>query len=292
MQEIIYRSVYVDLDAILDTRFATLKRLDEERGFKYSCVDEEYYRSRFEDSFEGLSKEVFYEAYAKRDKKTLAMSDATFVMDYLFEFVFTTLHESIDLNNTIEPRIYINYYPYVLEEDELESIRDAVYNFLKAKPEIVMIRLDDEELTTKFVREKIGTMLRYEYASWLEAQANNKNILRIPMVTTDLLVPAIYFKERVPREVLEDMKINQNSDPFKEIEKSFVYFIQMEFMSVNLFNAKILRRPHCEHHRKDPHDTAAPLYSAPSRGPEPTPSAEKGASTDTPDRSAWVIEKR
>ena len=80
----------IDLDSLFDTRLGTLILNNYDDLLPIFTGNK--YHIRLDDSFHGsIDKDKCYEAYAKRDKETLANSTLTLAIDIVKDFVATTL---------------------------------------------------------------------------------------------------------------------------------------------------------------------------------------------------------
>jgi hypothetical protein len=191
--------IYVDLDALLDTRIGTVSLIDP--TIASTILNSNNYHTRDEDIFEGIDTEVFKKKYKERDVETLSASILTNIVPLIRHLI-----SGLTIQATARPfhdggSVTVNYYPYNLTPEECQLMGKAMDVWLHGDAPITLISCPPEDLTPIYCKDNFVMMIKYEYAEWLEIQAVAFASTQIPDIT--LLSPAIYFGNKPP---LDDLK--------------------------------------------------------------------------------------
>lgn len=226
-----FKGIYIDLDAILDTRLGTIKSLDTGLYNYYINEGKEEYRNRIIDEFKYIPNKVFKYYYKNRTKEILQNSILTpllYVLNISIDDMLTkrVLSEKTTKKLTVD----INYYPYNLTEDEIEKLRAAVYTQIASKEFVIVnfISMPYEELTSA-AAEKYGVIAMYDAMDWLNVRGLFKDI-NITLPSTHLVLPYLLQKPIV-------FKSGESIEKyFKNIEELFTYYIKLEYNRIELFS--------------------------------------------------------
>ena len=226
----VFKNVYVDLDAILDTRLGTLFTLDENLYNFYKTDGRELYVNRLIDEFGYIPSKVFKYYYNKRDKTILKYSLLTPLLDILNISIEDMITKRVSADKSVKKIIIdVNVHPYKLTDKEKEKIKLSIV--AKLKNEFVNINIIDmnyEQLTTKNC-EQYGIMAMYDAMEWLNIRGLLKDIdINIP--NTHLMLPYLLPKPTIFKsgETIEKY--------FKQLEELFSYYIKLEFNRAELFS--------------------------------------------------------
>lgn len=232
----ILETIYVDLDALLDTRIGTISLIDNSAVSK--ILSSNTYHSRDMDIFEGIDNDTFKDKYKNRDKNTLVNSMLTNMVPLLGELVNKMLSQAINRPYHDGARIVINYYPYDLNNDEIEEICKAISVWLKECAPVSMISMSPKNLTPRFCKNNYSLMIKYDYEEWLDINANEFKNAQIPDIT--MLVPALYFNNKPSDEELAKIT-KKTMHPMKAIEFLASPLIGLELIDVAYFS--IINKP-------------------------------------------------
>ena len=229
-------TIYVDLDALMDTRLGTIHQYDSSLAAK--VVSSGTYHNRDIDEFvfadgTGLDKDTFKELYSKRDKSVLTCSTITNVMHLLKSLVNTFREQAIVRPYHDGCRIYINLYPYVLSDDEISIMRSAIDVWLKQFVPIDFINLNPVMLSPSYCKQTFAIMIKYEYEEWLNVNASAFENCRLPEVS--LYAPAIYFNKKPTEEELAE-SIKKAKHPMIAIESLVSPLICLRLFDAELFS--------------------------------------------------------
>lgn len=187
-------TVLVELDALMDTRLGVITQLDDEAGLK--CIQDERYFSRIIDDFSeicGISREVFREAYNKRDIRALEGGTITEVPFILAELTMKLGAETLNTPFVSEVVVHVNCYPYVLDEEEQEIIASAVAARCLEETRVMCVYIAPEHLTPSHILEHYSGMILYNHREWMEHHLEAFKTARMPRVS--VLAPALYYAE-------------------------------------------------------------------------------------------------
>lgn len=188
--------VYVELDAILDTRLAVISSIDQDAAVKL-LRSEEYYTRAIDDfsKLVEISKEQFEEAYLKRDKEILKQSRLTKI-----PLILDDLISKMEMLSTETPfveslKVELNVWPYKLDEEERSLFASALMAFTGIETLVDVIYKDPETLTPSYIKGRYTGLILYNFRDWLKYHTEAFMKVQIPTLT--ILAPAI-FKDTVP----------------------------------------------------------------------------------------------
>lgn len=225
-------NILVSLDAILDTRIATIAKFDE--ALATQVLLNQYYERR-SDYFEGIEKSLFDRLYKARDAQTLALAQVTNIFFVIKDILYAIIKKSIQTPYVKDIRITINTYPYELEADTLQWICKAVYFQTNQLCVIDTVHLSDTELTPQVVKDQYTILVRYEYDNWLEV--NTENFKKCPIPSVELFVPAISFTYNLNEQALNDVITQVERNPFEQLQFGLAPFINLQPIDVIAFSA-------------------------------------------------------
>ena len=137
----------IDIDLVLDTRYGTLKRIDEKLAD--ALVLSNVYRDRVHDQFDLITngvigREQFSDLYAARDEETLFHSKFT---DFIYHFRkdvlagLQRLERQVDIESI---EVDINIFPYELMESETDIIRMSLERYFPWPAIVNVVRLSPQ----------------------------------------------------------------------------------------------------------------------------------------------------
>lgn len=235
--------VLIDLDVLLDTRVATLLKINEpeaikmlENGFCARSTDD------ISDMTNVISNDEYKKEYATRNIDTLKKSRLT---NYIFELagVISDLAKSLVAEDTRikEPCIVINYYPYQnLDEDTLSDIIYAIQCYTTDVIDIKATYYEPRRLDLAFLKENsILTYITYDFVKWFESVFNvakgKKGIISYPKLT--IIAPMITPRaDSFDNFDAESLKILQNKTPFEFMQLYWAPMFGLEFCPIELMS--------------------------------------------------------
>lgn len=225
--------VYVDLDALMDTRLGTLVELDDSL---LEHVMKNGYTSRDEDVFPDVPKELYRELYKKRDTQTLLYSIKTKMLEYLKETI-QAMRKVLPLEAYgSKVDITINAYPFTLTPEQRQTYAELITDALGPLVNVQVIYAGPELFTPTYCKSNYSLIIKYEYADWLEYHAHAFQKHPIPDVT--LFVPDIWFKDKPSADVIEKTTV-ESMHPMEAMEFASAPFICLKLISVAYYCADI-----------------------------------------------------
>jgi hypothetical protein len=182
------KSIYTDVDSILDTRAPIAMRLDPINVLK--DIRSERYINRIRDNFGNISYDVFRSYYARRNSEILPHASPTAILGFIKD-----LHEEIILdlkNNNLEEDvvIYVNLYPYILNKTDINKIVDLVLTQVPGS--LVEIIFDSyETLTPEWIYNHVGAMFMYDLPYWIEYHTQNTNLVQTVLLNVMGIAPSL-----------------------------------------------------------------------------------------------------
>lgn len=224
-------TIYVDIDALLDTRLGTIHKHDSELATK--IITSGKYHTRDCDEFDGLDKDKFRELYNNRDNEVLKCSVVTNVIVLLKQLVFNFNQQAITKPFHSGCKLCINLYPYSLSDEETSLIRDSVECAISQLIEINFINLSPVMLNPRYCKESFALMIKYDYEDWLNQNAKAFESCILPEVM--LYAPAIYFNKKPTENELSEI-MRKSKHPLIAIEVLTSPIICLRLLDVELFS--------------------------------------------------------
>lgn len=222
-------SVYVTLDALLDTRLGTVAKINQDIANKLAISDS--YHKRDQDVFEGIDVSEYKRLYKDRDVETLALSIVTNVVTLIKKIVSGLAEQAIKRPFHNGGKVVVNYYPYKLSEEEQVEIGKAIAIWVKGTAPVELVNIPDSALTPEYCRDNFALMIMYDYAPWLDLHAESFKKVQIPNLT--LFAPAIYFEKKPTDEELKRL-VSESMHPFEGMT-----FLVSTIMDLQLLDAKV-----------------------------------------------------
>lgn len=223
MDKPVYSTLFIELDALLDSRASTLFNLNKD--YLSSILGKEYFE-RISDEFE---IEGYKEAYQNRNRETLKSALLTEIAGLIIDFCEKTLEVTAQSPFHFSPKIVINVHPYKLEESEINLIIAAVRSLIKGICDIEAVDMSYEELTPTYVKSKLTVLILYDYPMWLETHSLNKNFEKTICPQVTLFGPKIAFKKI---DSIDSMETN----PFDAMEELVAPLISLKLLPIDIFS--------------------------------------------------------
>lgn len=225
-------NIYLDLDAILDTRMGTLAGLGENHAV--TALETGRYHRRLIDEFEGVPKEVFREAYAKRDIDTLKRSILSNMVFFLRRLVKDSLLEAV-IHQRVEKMCFtVNVYPYDFTDPDLvEMLIGCIRFHTYSTSTVQIVSIPDEELTPEYCGSNYQIMIRYDWVNWLNKHKTFFEQKGIPSMT--IVVPELFY-EAVPTQDDIDRLDLKKLNPFRMTETVTAPMFRLKHMPVSLYS--------------------------------------------------------
>jgi len=230
----VYKNIYIDLDAYLDTRLGMLYHIDK-KLFDYYTKDEEgidKYFNRLIDEFEYIDSKTFNKIYKKRDKSVLKFSRITYAHANLALTIGDVLYKRSAGDKYMKPlEIDVNIYPYNLTDDEKDLIKAGILSKIGNRSSVIVniINVKNEYLDTETVSNRYGVVVKYDFWEWLKLRGLLGD-MRSNAPSTLLVAPALLDRPLIMKEPNDYIRY------FDDIKKTLQYYINLDFNGISLFN--------------------------------------------------------
>lgn len=227
--------VYVELDALLDTRLPTLGLISPQAAI--DCSKDERYFNRVIDDFTdicGISKDAFRQVYAKRDADVVRASVMTEMPFILNELVKNLEQESIDTPFISRVIVEVNVYPYQFETEELDMIALAVMARCGLETEVKCVRIPPQLLTPSFCKGRYSGLILYNFRDWMEHHLEAFKEVKMPRVS--VLAPALYYDVVPADDAFVGDGISPHITAFQLSEVGFIELFALSLLPSNNFS--------------------------------------------------------
>lgn len=226
-----------DLDLLMDTRIATLSRIDPKLAERAISTDEKQYRERKSNQMEwlGLAPNQFLEAYAKRDIDTLKISRPSY---YLFELP-TIANQLIELSIKEPHRVeeiafHINTYPYILDDHQQDLIVTAIRTRLPACIKVKTVYYSPAQLSPSWLKDSAYTgLFMYDGIGWMNVHYGvmvpADKIVQMPSIT---IHTHTYFEntQMLEEAINYENPQGEKCDPLVGLKVMLAPYFQLEFI--------------------------------------------------------------
>lgn len=224
----------IELDALLDTRLATVARLSVENAVQLASTK---YRNRLSKDLTLLNPEIdmqaFNEAYSKRDLTTLMASKMTggvFLLAGMVEELENQTHDTPFLSAL---EIDVNVYPYKVDEAVEIALINSVMAYAGLETKVNIVNLSPESLRPGIIKSTWAGLMMYDFDNWLNLHNVELTTSKIP--TISIIAPAL-FKDVIPKE--DDLKNDSGEvlKPFTTVEMALCEFVSVSFVDSKYFS--------------------------------------------------------
>lgn len=178
--------IYIEVDAILDTRLALLHAISEDAAVV--TITNGTYNKRIRDNFRTISSNVFKSLYSRRNKVLLKYALPTNIFKIVNELLIGHITDSVTIKQT---KLYINVYPYILTDVEKNVILGVVEGLIK-NCVFELVYMDPiKDLTPIWVRDNVQAIIKYDGLLWLENHNKLFNLTNTPLMDKTIIVPAL-----------------------------------------------------------------------------------------------------
>lgn len=227
--------IFVDLDALFDTRLAVLDMLDPFLAIK---ALKEGYLDREEDSFTHCPRELFQSVYKARDTTILERALMTQVKSIVIDFMKEGIDKLKSERTNALVNVYINVWPYKIAKDAAGELLTPFYDAVKGKANIHLVNIPPEELTPDVCKKHFSYIIKYDFMDWIVKLGEQGLIQKSPMQEITLVAPRIYPSGKPSVQDIEEASRNK-MEPYQCTELFFAPYIKLELYIPQLFSANI-----------------------------------------------------
>lgn len=228
-----HHELYVDIDAIFDTRLACLEELD----VNLALVNlQNGWDRRIADAPLGITEQEFKDLYAVRDANTLSIAVQTPVIEIMRHWLLDAIKQLGEIPLETSLGLSINFFPYRLSKETALDVAEKIRKALKVNIPIDVLFVDPKTITPQVVRQKYDGMIMYDGFKWIKSQEEAFAAVNCPHTT--LYVPR-FFPDHLP--TTEEMtNIRQESkDLFKDMEVNMGPLVALEFLPMHIFSSVV-----------------------------------------------------
>lgn len=234
-----HQRILVELDALLDTRIATISRIHPESAV--ALLHDPRYYERVIDDFEplvGITKEAFRQAYAQRDVEILEQSRLTELPLMLNEIIKRMEQESDTTPFVESVTVDVNIWPYELSDEERDEIAVAMMAHVGNQTLVNTVRLPPEQLTPPYIKQRYSGMILYNFRDWMQPHMETFKKFLMPRVT--VLAPALFYDQVPTRDDIASEGMKEDLNPFTLSEIAFVELFNLSLLRADVFSLKRL----------------------------------------------------
>lgn len=220
----------VSLDAMLDTRLGTVAKLDQKYAFE---LLQKNWHLREHDDFShnapGFTHEEYVSAYRMRDVDTLRASVMTKLHEYILSMFEDEIKQPGHASSDMKHGIYINTWPYVLDEELRMTLNDIMRDLFPMMDEVLLVNIPMATLSPEYIKQNdYRAVIFYELKDWLDY--HYASLEKTPIPQNYLIVPALLEKPVNPDELSDELKAyNQHVGPHMAFE-----WIHVEYVAFRL----------------------------------------------------------
>lgn len=214
------QTIFVELDALLDTRAATIASFGKEAMDK--AITKEYF-NRLNDDFSLPGYDVKYKG---RDNSLLKNTMITSVLSVIGSFVKTTLQNNLNSPYVYRPCVVINTYPYVLSDIESRDLISAIVKSTNEEADVELVSMDNDTLTPTYFNNNVSVAVMYHGLDWLEVQSEAGRFAKKACPDIVLFCPKLAKLKQH----------NMEKDPFDVLESIAAPIISLKFLPISVFS--------------------------------------------------------
>lgn len=226
--------IYVDLDALLDTRLGLLRQhlglseFPESYWTRESDEWSEYTNHR-------LDQHGFYQLWLKRNHTTLEHSVLTNIIYHISKCMQAQASDGVIFEDDRTPSLVVNIWPYDLAVAEQEELCSGLSQHLIAlKAEVSCVRIDPKEITPDYVKENFSLMTVYQGIEWMGIHhrelTSKGNSASGPLFGFPITVPRIYQQSAKSLSAKEKQRMHA------EMRLLMMEFIQLDYIDAYWFS--------------------------------------------------------
>ena len=238
--------VYVELDAILDTRLAAISRISSKAAA--DLVTDDRYYTRLTDDFTqlcGITREQFREEYTKRDASLIYDSLMTELPHLLRELVSKLEVEASETPFMENFEVHLNVWPYVLEAETEHALEVAMLFYSGRETPVRIVRMHPKDVTPTYIKSTVSGMILYNFRDWLQHHLDAFAIVQCPRVT--ILAPALFHEDPPKPDEFDTEGLRKGLDPFQLAELNFIEWFALQLLEPGLFSlyrpSRVRRKP-------------------------------------------------
>jgi len=229
--ELLY--IYVDLDALLDTRLTTILQHWPEAAARLVADDAYYLREMDEWLEHGISKEDFRRAYDRRDINVLRGAIVTPNAMRLNEIISHLEVQNSTTPGAGKPVVELNIWPYKLDDAQRTAYINAVMNFTGVETLVTIINRPPQLVTMSDARHKYAGLFMYDFAYW--ARLHTKAMSTVIAPSTTFYAPTIFLDKPMSPDDLKAHGLRGDVNPVVLVEMGFAEKLALDMLPTFFF---------------------------------------------------------
>lgn len=230
--------IYVELDAILDTRLSTLSSIDPSLYSK--LIKNEDYHHRRSDIWKDIGLDIDQEEYDKRyaNRGGDILKDSVITnMILMLKDIAINLIEHVTLDPHLDAiDLTLNTYPYEMSEDVTKSILGTLAETLGREINYSAVHYSPLQVLPQYIDTKFDLVIMYHFKEWVDL--HYKGLIDNKLVTIQFYAPSLY-KESVDedemREIIKESLGDENISSFGVLEMELAPLLMLKCLPVKLF---------------------------------------------------------
>lgn len=220
--------LYVDLDTILDTRLAIIKKVNKNHAIRLAGMRK--YHERISDNFTLLLRDFNIDAYIKawdsRGAEDIVGCYPTFINGLIHTAAAEMIKDMSSQPYREGVEVTINTYPYVFDEAGKDILRGVgEVNFL-ATTRVVYIPTHLQD--PKYFGRNFDYVYMYEFDKWLTHHF--EDLKRSPIMYTSFHVPLLLSINKTP-----DIKRYDINKDKEFMENTFKAHMGLSYLPANFY---------------------------------------------------------
>ena len=242
------KRILISLDDIMDMRLGLIKTLNEEVFEKILSKDVMQYITRVNDDYcaeaLGWPKEMWYEAYRNRNIDVMKNSVVNHVPNIVTNIILEYLGSNEEAIGSIVFELEVNTFPYQLNHDEKEALRDVLTEMFPIIEQISLVEVDLNNLAPTMIKGKYFIVGIYDFYNWTTTHAEELKKIIMPLVT---IIAPRFVKDEFGylNKKLNDLDSNEKTilqmDPFKLIETTLAHKFRLMFAPLLILMINLAR---------------------------------------------------
>lgn len=220
--------IYVDLDALLDFRIATIASISEDAAVR---ILNNGYHDRITDTFDGIEESQYHDLYSRRGIETIGNARMTSMVFILKAFMAEIANESIN-GMGVQAKVTVNTFPVEFSEDVKVGFAGAMNYWLGDTADIEFVSHTPQEFNhDELLLYKL--VIKYEYGEWLNGLI--AELATKPCRDTILMVPSIFFDKKMDKQEWERIS-RKYMNPFDALTTHLMLMIQLNVVDTKFFS--------------------------------------------------------
>lgn len=226
--------IYVDIESLFDLRQGVLGTLVPNKESVMEYLLSEEYNFRESDDLKLILPTAYSEALKEPSKDILEASCITRIFLCIKQKIESMEHRNKYYNESKEPQVLLNLYPFNFTEEEADHIRNLLFVKLQSDCIINITNLPMKSLSPYYCKSTgIVAAFIYRFKDWITE--HSEAIKSTPNHDTLLYFPALYETPPTEDELKKIQKLGFK-DPLSYTEYLFSSVASLNFLPVLFYS--------------------------------------------------------